>query len=274
MRELESYTIHELEELTGVNRRTISYYIAEGLLPRVGRRGRHARYGREFLDRLRLIQRIKDQQDAGKLPAATLAEIGAFIATLDSDDVVAAGKANQKLLELFAEWPGVDAPSESAEMSDGAFRPPDPTASYSFDTAEFADESLESPVREMAQESRAMPEISVGAMYSAEPAMAASMKVDSVDAAIRERVEQLTYDLQNSIRAAEKMADYQRQLLDENRKTIEQIAELLDETRHLRAQLEHEIDQSRRLHREIASSRGGLLGLFRKKPAADPDKDT
>ena len=37
MRELESFSIDELVEKSGVDRRTISYYIAEGLLPRVGR---------------------------------------------------------------------------------------------------------------------------------------------------------------------------------------------------------------------------------------------
>ncbi len=47
MRELKSYSIDELEELTGFDRRTVSYYISEGLLPKVGRRGPCARSPRE-----------------------------------------------------------------------------------------------------------------------------------------------------------------------------------------------------------------------------------
>ena len=55
MKDLESYSIEELEQLTGVNRRRISYYISEGLLPKVGRRGRGTRYGREFVDRCGVV---------------------------------------------------------------------------------------------------------------------------------------------------------------------------------------------------------------------------
>ena len=39
-----SYTARELEEETGFDRRTIAYYVQEGLLPRVGRRGPRTRY--------------------------------------------------------------------------------------------------------------------------------------------------------------------------------------------------------------------------------------
>ena len=56
------YNIDELADLGGVSRRTVRYYVQEGLLPAplgVGR-GRH--YGRSHLDRL---LEVKAQQEAG-----------------------------------------------------------------------------------------------------------------------------------------------------------------------------------------------------------------
>ena len=56
------YAIGELSALAGVSRRTVRYYVQEGLLPSplgVGR-GRH--YGRPHLDRL---LEVKAQQEAG-----------------------------------------------------------------------------------------------------------------------------------------------------------------------------------------------------------------
>ena len=38
-RETEGYTAAELQRETGFDRRTIAYYVHEGLLPKVGRRG-------------------------------------------------------------------------------------------------------------------------------------------------------------------------------------------------------------------------------------------
>ncbi len=103
MRELESHSIDELEELTGFDRRTISYYISEGLLPKVGRRGRNTRYGKVFADRLKFIQRVKDLQDAGKLPSVTLEDLAALINRMASEEVIEAARSNKNLLELFAD---------------------------------------------------------------------------------------------------------------------------------------------------------------------------
>ena len=69
-------TIDELTELTGFDRRTIAYYVQEGLLPKVGRRGRLTRYPRFIADRLLFIKRLREAEEAGELPAPmTLAEI-------------------------------------------------------------------------------------------------------------------------------------------------------------------------------------------------------
>ncbi len=85
MRELKSYSIDELEELTGFDRRTVSYYISEGLLPKVGRRGPKTRYGQEFVDRLKFIERVKELQDAGKLPSVKLEDIARLLNRLEED---------------------------------------------------------------------------------------------------------------------------------------------------------------------------------------------
>lgn len=56
----ELLTIDELAERSGLSIRTIRFYISEGLLPSSQVRGRNAAYSSEALDRLILIQRLKD----------------------------------------------------------------------------------------------------------------------------------------------------------------------------------------------------------------------
>ena len=53
-REMDSYTAAELQRETGFDRRTIAYYVHEGLLPKVGRRGSRTRYPKLVRDRLAL----------------------------------------------------------------------------------------------------------------------------------------------------------------------------------------------------------------------------
>jgi DNA-binding transcriptional MerR regulator len=56
------YGIDELAELGGVSRRTVRYYLQEGLLPAPLGVGRGSHYAREHLDRL---LRVKSMQEAG-----------------------------------------------------------------------------------------------------------------------------------------------------------------------------------------------------------------
>ena len=70
-----SYTAKELERETGVDRRTIAYYVQEGLLPKVGRRGRRTRYPRLFRDRLLFIQRVRAAEEAGEVSTVSLSDI-------------------------------------------------------------------------------------------------------------------------------------------------------------------------------------------------------
>ena len=54
-------TIDELAERQGLPVRTIRFYIAQGLLPGPGSRGKSAAYGEEHLVRLRLIRRLSER---------------------------------------------------------------------------------------------------------------------------------------------------------------------------------------------------------------------
>jgi DNA-binding transcriptional MerR regulator len=56
------YTLSDLERETGVNARTIRYYIAEGLLQPAYGRGPSATYDADHLLRLQVIQRLKDER--------------------------------------------------------------------------------------------------------------------------------------------------------------------------------------------------------------------
>jgi DNA-binding transcriptional MerR regulator len=55
------YTLTELADLAGVTRRTVRYYLAQGLLPAVGASGPGAKYDDAHLARLRLIRRLQAQ---------------------------------------------------------------------------------------------------------------------------------------------------------------------------------------------------------------------
>jgi len=83
----DGFNIHDLEELSGFDKRTIAFYIQEGLLPKVGRRGRSTVYPSAFMEKLMFIRAIRDLQDAGILRAVTLAEVQIAMSHLDTDDL-------------------------------------------------------------------------------------------------------------------------------------------------------------------------------------------
>jgi DNA-binding transcriptional MerR regulator len=75
--------INALSRETGVNVRTIRYYLAEGLLPPPAGRGPAAVYGPGHRDRLRLIRRLQDAHQP-------LAAIRVQLESLDDAGVAAA----------------------------------------------------------------------------------------------------------------------------------------------------------------------------------------
>lgn len=74
-----TYSITEMQAISGFDRRTIVYYLQQGLVPRAGRRGPHTRYPQEALLRLRFIRGFKDLQDQGRSGTVTLREIGLLL---------------------------------------------------------------------------------------------------------------------------------------------------------------------------------------------------
>lgn len=75
------YTRAELEDLTGINGRTIRYYITEGLLQPAYGRGSSATYDHDHFLRLQAINQLKEQ----RLPLKSIKE---QLEQLTTDDLV------------------------------------------------------------------------------------------------------------------------------------------------------------------------------------------
>ncbi len=70
-----TYTMEEVENRSGFDRRTIAYYVQKRLLPKVGRRGPRTRYPQTFLDRLLFVKMIREKQDHGEVGNLSLKDI-------------------------------------------------------------------------------------------------------------------------------------------------------------------------------------------------------
>lgn len=191
-----SYTTSELERDTGFGRRTIAYYVQEGLLPRVGRRGPRTRYPELVRDRLLFIRRVREAEAESEirpvplrelrelfeaLPPGLVASVGAGDTPMTSDIVSLASVEQRSMVDrvaalrkrLLAEGPAsMPAPPFTEDRTrDGRtmeeFGPPRDAA----ELAAAAD--IEDP----------------GAMYLAAPRPPASLFEDDVatDAASRDR---------------------------------------------------------------------------------------
>jgi DNA-binding transcriptional MerR regulator len=82
-----TYTLDEIEELTGFDKRTIAYYVQEDVLPKVGRRGPRTRYPQLFLDRLLFIKRVRDLQDTGRVGSMTLGDFREVFEQLSAQEI-------------------------------------------------------------------------------------------------------------------------------------------------------------------------------------------
>ena len=121
-----SYSLADLVETTGFDRRTIVYYIQSGLLPKVGRRGPHTRYPEECLTRLRFIKGVKTLQAEGRLLTATLAEIGRALSARDTAGIRDLLDRNLPVDELEALFAADTAPTPDAVAPAAAPAPPPP----------------------------------------------------------------------------------------------------------------------------------------------------
>ena len=72
---MQGYTAAELERETGFDRRTIAFYVQEGVLPKVGRRGARSRYPKRVRDRLLFIRRVREAERAGTVEPVSLSDI-------------------------------------------------------------------------------------------------------------------------------------------------------------------------------------------------------
>lgn len=110
------YTLKDLEELTGFDGRTIYFYVQEGLVPKLGRRGRTSQYPQAFLDRLLFIKQLKGLQDTGRIGPITLRDIRKIMQTISPETVarVAAGEEPLQAIELDTEWEGLTSDRFSA----------------------------------------------------------------------------------------------------------------------------------------------------------------
>lgn len=149
----DGFTIHDLEELSSFDRRTIAYYIQEGLLPKVGRRGRSTVYPQAFKERLMFIRTVRDMQDAGKLRAVTLAEIRQIMAALNMNDLVRLQQgADEAIRALFRDpdWDtqGIAVPVETVTGENSEIRSRSTKSQISEPSKhEYSKPSLAVPVR-------------------------------------------------------------------------------------------------------------------------------
>ncbi|MBT8422389.1 MAG: helix-turn-helix domain-containing protein [Gammaproteobacteria bacterium] len=81
---IRSYTVSELEQMSGTTRRTISDYIAKGVLAGPSHRGRGARYPQKDLDVLTVLPRLRTLM---KKEFPTLKEVSAFLSQLSVRDI-------------------------------------------------------------------------------------------------------------------------------------------------------------------------------------------
>ena len=110
-----TYTLGEIEDRTGFERRTVAYYVQQGLLPKVGRRGAKTRYPQLFMDRLMFIRMIREQQDQGLIGNLTLAEIRDILDRTPVETIsdVAAGREPLEATDVRVD-PDISAPRTEA----------------------------------------------------------------------------------------------------------------------------------------------------------------
>jgi hypothetical protein len=128
----------ELCEASGFDRRTIVYYIQQGLIPKAGRRGPNTRYPEDALLRLRFVRGIKDLQDRGRCGTVTLLQVRGMLGRLDTAAV-------RELLDRELPVDAVDALlAQGSPPADGSPDPP-PVAAAAVAGAEPAAQAAAAP---------------------------------------------------------------------------------------------------------------------------------
>jgi hypothetical protein len=120
-------SVNDLVAQSGFDRRTIVYYIQQGILPRVGRRGPGTRYPAECLTRLLFVRGVKDHQAAGRLPGITLADLAYALSVLKPEKVrefVERGTPLAELETLFPARPAAPVAYGRPMVTPGGWRSP------------------------------------------------------------------------------------------------------------------------------------------------------
>jgi DNA-binding transcriptional MerR regulator len=284
LKELESYSIDELEQMTGTNRRNISYYIAEGLLPKVGRRGPKTRYGREFVDRLGFIKRAKELQDAGKLPSMTLVDMAELLQQLPAELIAEGAKSNKRLTEVVAENYRGGSSDEFAALKDELmpsadahtlFEPepdelPEPAMAYRLSASQRR--------RRFMERNEAAPDTPRSMSI---PTMSAESDddINEVTGAIRETLNMLKQQTHQQSDAAQELSRLRErthqeiaELREHTLREMHEMQRMLEDMRQLRSAVGQEIDQLRDTVRELRDLRQSALeddgNRFRNRPMA------
>jgi DNA-binding transcriptional MerR regulator len=96
-----SWTIDELADEVGVPVRTIRYYIAEGMLPGPGSRGKGTTYSDDHLQRLRLIRRLVEQ----RVPLADVRQLVERLSPDETEALLAEDERRSEQLQKLAQTP-------------------------------------------------------------------------------------------------------------------------------------------------------------------------
>ena len=115
-----TYTLDEIVERTGFDKRTTSYYVQKGLLPKVGRRGPKTRYPQVFLDRLMFIKMIREQQDRGEIGNLTLANIRDLLDQVRPETIadMVNGRDSLRKIDALSAAKEMAPPANTADTSD------------------------------------------------------------------------------------------------------------------------------------------------------------
>lgn len=96
-----SWTIEELADEVGVPVRTIRYYIAEGMLPGPGSRGKGTTYSEDHLQRLQLIRRLVEQ----RVPLADVRQLVERLSPDETEQLLAEDERRSEQLQKLAQTP-------------------------------------------------------------------------------------------------------------------------------------------------------------------------
>jgi DNA-binding transcriptional MerR regulator len=135
------YSIADLARLTGVNVRTIRYYLAQGLIPGSGESGPGAHYGEGHLDRLRLTRQLQEQHQPlaeirRRLAEMTDEEVGAVLAIPREPAQVAEGSALDYVRAVLGK-PGTTTPIPPAAPASMRMPAPAPARAALLRTAGY-----------------------------------------------------------------------------------------------------------------------------------------